>query len=215
MEVPNHGVLSDVDIKRELEYGNIIITPFNENQLSNCSYDVTIGEYYYKGSGNPEYINPWNSSHIARYWGDSKNAIVYDESMADLYKDETLKKGDKIIVLGPGETILAHTNEFIGGKNKITTMMKTRSSLGRSGICACKAAGWGDIGFINRYTMEITNFSSSHIILPVGKRVAQIVFLYTGITNRPYRSKYQYTDDINELREKWMPSMMLPRLELD
>ncbi|MCX8513508.1 MAG: hypothetical protein ORN26_00305 [Candidatus Pacebacteria bacterium] len=41
----------------------------------------------------------------------------------------------------PGETILAHTNEFIGGRNHITTMMKARSSMGRSFIEVCKCAG--------------------------------------------------------------------------
>lgn len=58
---------------------------------------------------------------------------------------------DRIIWITPGETILAHTNEFIGGCKSVTTMMKARSSLGRNFIEVCKCAGWGDVGYINRW----------------------------------------------------------------
>ena len=47
--------------------------------------------------------------------------------------------------LHPGETILAHTQEFIGGRECVTTMMKARSSLGRVFVAVCKCAGWGDV----------------------------------------------------------------------
>ena len=45
---------------------------------------------------------------------------------------------DQIIWIKPGETILGHTMEFIGGRNSITTMMKARSSMGRNFIEVCK-----------------------------------------------------------------------------
>ena len=88
---------------------------------------------------------------------------------------------DQVILLEPGETILAHTNEFIGGKGEVTTMMKARSSVGRNFIEVCKCAGWGDVGYVNRWAMEITN-NSRHYTIPlvVGRRVAQIVFFETG-----------------------------------
>jgi dCTP deaminase-like len=49
--------------------------------------------------------------------------------------------------------------------------------LGRNFIEVCKCAGWGDIGYTNRWTMEITN-NSRHYSIPlvVGRRVAQIIF---------------------------------------
>lgn len=59
-------------------------------------------------------------------------------------------------------------------------MMKARSSLGRNFIEVCKCAGWGDVGYINRWTMEITNNSRYYSIpLVVGRRIAQIVFFDT------------------------------------
>jgi hypothetical protein len=48
---------------------------------------------------------------------------------------------DRVIFISPQETILAHTQEFIGGRKTVTTMMKARSSLGRNFIEICKCAG--------------------------------------------------------------------------
>lgn len=55
---------------------------------------------------------------------------------------------DLIIWVAPGETILGHTEEFIGGRHNVTTMMKARSSMGRNFIEVCKCAGWGDVGML-------------------------------------------------------------------
>jgi hypothetical protein len=74
--------------------------------------------------------------------------------------------------------------------------------------------------------MEITNFSqTSFIVLPVGERVAQIVFLYrfllsfyflsSGVPSKQYTGKYQQTLDIERLKEEWTPQCMLPRLYLE
>jgi dCTP deaminase len=139
-----------------------------------------------------------------------------------------LKPSDKIILIAPSETILAHTIEFIGGKNGIpgklnavTTEMRARSSIGRIGIAVCKCAGWGDIGYVNRWTMEITNFSTSIIPLPVGLRVAQIIFheVTSVETEDEYHkkigSKYQSDLKLASLKASWKPEMMLPQLYKD
>jgi deoxycytidine triphosphate deaminase len=50
------------------------------------------------------------------------------------YKYDLILTEQRIIWIGPGETILGHTNEFVGGKISVTAMMKARSSLGRNFI---------------------------------------------------------------------------------
>jgi dCTP deaminase len=139
---------------------------------------------------------------------------------------------ERVIFLPPKCTILAHTDEFIGGMAGVTpdmigwpeapstTMMKARSSYGRNFIEVCKCAGYGDVGYTNRWTMEITNNSRFyHIPLVVGRRIAQIVFMETGdlagTANYADGGKYQGTNDIEELRRNWRPDMMLPRLDKD
>jgi hypothetical protein len=45
---------------------------------------------------------------------------------------ENVKADDEIIVLAPGESILAHTQEWIGGRVRYVPTMHARSSVGRS-----------------------------------------------------------------------------------
>ena len=42
---------------------------------------------------------------------------------------EGISPDDRVILLAPGETVLGHTQEFIGGREHITTMMKGGPSL--------------------------------------------------------------------------------------
>ena len=124
-----------------------------------------------------------------------------------------------LIWISPVESILAHTIEFIGGRTTVTTMMKARSSMGRNFIEVCKCAGWGDIGYVNRWTMEITNNSRNYSIpLVVGRRIAQIVFFDsdgTDGTDYAKGGKYQSSLDVNEVKKMWTPYDMLPRMYLD
>jgi dCTP deaminase len=126
-----------------------------------------------------------------------------------------IKPEDKIIILGPGETILAHTEEFIGGRNCVTTEMRAKSSMGRIGITICKCAGWGDVGFCNRWTMEVSNhLRDTAVILVVGMRVAQIAFYQVDPLSDSYAKaggQYQTTDDTNCMMKEWSPTMMLPK----
>jgi dCTP deaminase len=216
--------LSDKKIMEEMKRGDIIISPFNSANLSTSSYDVTLGEYFFAEQPPKHFENLYNiydKKHVDRVWGlKPHRAKSAKEVLKDYKFDFTgISPNDKIILLAPGETILAHTNEFIGGKNHITTMMKARSSLGRSFIEVCKCAGWGDVGYINRWTMEVTN-NSAHYYIPlvVGRRIAQLIFFETGpIAGADYTAtgKYNTSTNLTQLKKEWQPTMMLPRLWTD
>lgn len=210
------GVLSDNDVKTQMNKHNLFIQPFNEKNLSNTSYDVTIGPNYYRASStSPEYLIPWDEESVHQYWGQPQYArMVHTSEEAAVLK---IPLGTRYILLEPGELILAHTNEFIGGYNNITTMMKARSSMGRVGISVCKDAGWGDVGYVNRWTMEISNFSHSKIPLVVGSRIAQIVFFYTNNVSRKYDESGAYQQKytkVEKMIENWSVSDMLPRYRM-
>jgi dCTP deaminase len=218
--------LSDKKILEEMAKGDILIHPFNRSNLSTSSYDVTLGDFYFRESRPERYQNKiyniWDEEHIKRVW-DTKT-VHKAKKAKDVFKDihfefRNVSPEDKVILLEPGETILAHTNEFIGGIDHITTMMKARSSLGRSFIEVCKCAGWGDVGYVNRWTMEITN-NSQHYSIPliVGRRIAQIIFFETGeIEGNDYTKvgKYNTSKNITELKKNWKPGMMIPQLHKD
>lgn len=217
--------LSDKSILEGMKKGMVVIEPFKRENLATSSYDVTLGEYFFREQPtkyNHSIYNIWSERHMKHVWGANKveQAIKAKEAFKK-YKFEWdgISPNDKVIMLRPGETILAHTNEFIGGRDSVTTMMKARSSMGRNFIEVCKCAGWGDVGYVNRWTMEITNNSKNYIIpLVVGRRIAQIVFFETGpILGSDYTKtgKYQSSKNIAQLKKAWKPEMMLPRLYLD
>lgn len=216
--------MSDKKIIEHMNLGNIKIDPFNKEQLASSSYDVTLGEWFFREQKSVDYMpiyDIYDKKHTEAVWGTKPFQAKTAKETLNGFKSKGIRPNDKVILIEPGETILAHTNEFIGGKNCVTTMMKARSSMGRNFIEICKCAGWGDVGYINRWTMEITNNSRHHSIpLLVGGRIAQIVFFETGdIMSKDYAKlsgKYQIDRaDFEKIKKAWKPEMMLPRLYKD
>ena len=125
---------SDKKIIEAMKTGDVVISPFNKENLSTSSYDVTLGESYFREQPHAKYhhniYNIYNKSHTDHVWGTKPHKA---EKASDAMKKynfnwEGINPDDKIIFLDPGETILAHTNEFIGGKHHITTIMKALSA---------------------------------------------------------------------------------------
>ena len=221
------GVLSDYAIKDGIDFGEIVVHPFDPANLVSASYDVRLGRYYYKAERPPgpsilgEELRPlyniYSAESARRVWGKAREADSASWWM-DRWNDADwsgISRDDEIIMLAPRANLLCHTVEFIGARGRSTTMMKARSSIGRSLVNVCQCAGMGDVGYFNRWTMEIHNRDDYYIPLVVGRRVAQIVFLETGPTRKRYVSKYQGTADVDALVASWSPEMMLPRLDLD
>jgi len=141
---------------------------------------------------------------------------VPNQEWADLHERKPWKNiplDHPIIVLRPHERILAHTEEFVGIAYDGTTTMQARSTWGRNGIVVCKDAGWGDPGYISRWTMEIQNDNHVSVPLPTGIRIAQIVFYHMTRARKTYgeSDKYQPKGGIEAIKAAWKPSMMLPR----
>jgi dCTP deaminase len=219
--------LSNKQILEEMRKKDIIIYPFKKQNLATSSYDVTLGEWFFRKQPpkyNHSLFNIYSKEHVDHVWGtnDPQKAVIAKEAFKKYrFKWDGIRPTDRVILLRPGEMILAHTEEFIGGRNHITTMMKARSSMGRVSITVCKCAGWGDVGYINRWTMEIKNESDEYIIpLVVGRRIAQLVFFETGPIinvreNYANSGKYSSSEDLKILVKKWKPQDMIPKLYLD
>lgn len=220
----DYSLLSNKRVLKHIKQGNIVIHPFDKKNLGTVSYDVTLGKYYYQEQiPEPGYTtySPWDKRDIKRVWGKSQKAVKAGD-----YSKRTgrklpngVKRQDLVIWIPPGETFLCHTKEFIGGRNVVTTMMKARSSMGRNFIEVCKCAGWGDVGYINRWTMEVTN-NSRHYTIPlvVGRRIAQIAFFEVDpVEGSEYavRGKYQTGYDLKKIKSNWQPADMLPKMWKD
>lgn len=188
------SLLSDVAILKAMDEKRIVITPFLGVNLGTNSYDVTLGNFYY---------SQWQYSSDAFAWNPSDPESVQD-FWAGPYNSEDTKG---VILIPKGQTVLAHTQEIIGGRDGITTSIRARSTIARCALSIAKCAGLGDVGFINKWTLEISNHSTLNIILRTGTRVGQMTFYDVGATAKEYQGKYG--------QDTWEPADMLPKLWKD
>ncbi len=219
------GVYSNTDIKAAIKSGQLVFHPHVEEHINGSSLDVTLGEWYYKTerSNLGGVYNPFDPQAVERYFEGPFQAEKHQTWCAKHGRTlfVGIPKDHPIIVLEPGERILAHTHEFVGVKGDATSTMQARSTWGRNGVAVCLDAGWGDPGYINRWTMEIYNMNQrDSVILPVGERIAQLVFYGTGPVESEYHhlsGKYQQSqaDDLPSLIKNWTPQQMLPRAYKD
>lgn len=222
---PMRSLLSRNMILHHIKEGNILITSFNPENVRTNSYDIRLGEYFFQErpfrASDRKIFNPFDPNDIKEYWGKPQEAIKAKDWMNKNGPLVNIRADDQIIILGPGETILAHSQEFIGGRTCVSSEMRAKSSMGRIGITVCKCAGWGDVSFFNRWTMEVTNhLIGASVLLVVGMRVAQIIFYQVDpLSEKETYSKiggqYQTTDDPEKMMREWSPYLMLPKFNRD
>ena len=189
-------MLNSREIIFQKNIGNIVIEPFDPDLLNSNSYDVRLGSWICR-----QQKTSWNGDVP-----ESRPIIRYNtEDGQDKMWSAPVEHAE-IVLIKPGETLLAHTIEIIGGQNIITTEMRAKSTTGRYGLSVCKCAGLGDIGFISRWTMEITNHSYFGISIKVGEPIAQILFHETGEPLVQYAGRYG--------QGEWTPEDMLPKRKI-
>lgn len=222
------GVYSNTEIRQAIKDGVIVSVPYKDSHISEASLDFTLGYYYYKQEYDEKtsLYNPFDQEDVSRYFKGPFEAMPHKEwcDKNDKKLFANIPENHPIIVLGPGERVLAHTHEFIGIRSiGGACEIKSRSSWGRNGVSICFDAGWIDPGYINRITLEIFNLNQHEaVVLPVGERVGQMVFHHTGPVEGNYSDgrngvsgKYQHTADLNELIRTWSPERMLPKAYKD
>jgi deoxycytidine triphosphate deaminase len=145
-------------------------------------------------------------SELVRRWYESNRGVGRSEWLDRTRFFEGLEGEDRIIIADPGEMILGHTEEFIGGRNVVDTNISGKSTVGRAGIEVCSDASKGDVGFTGRWTLEIRNkHVASATVLLVGDPYATITFMEVESPVVPYEGRYSIQSG------DWKPEMMLPR----
>lgn len=117
---------------------------------------------------------------------------VYCEAVLDTRRDNrgrAFKIPPEGLVLRPGVLYLGSTEEYTESPD-LVPMYEGRSSMGRLGVCSHITAGFGDIGFRGRWTLEIS------VVQPVrvyaGIRIGQLFFHRPdGEILHRYAGKYQ------------------------
>lgn len=222
------GVYSNLQIRQAIDEGHIVCVPFDLKHVSQASLDVTLGYHYYRIERMNErtLYNPFDREDVERYFDGPYKAMPHAQ-WADLNGAKKLvgiPDDHPVIALKPGERILAHTHEFFGIYPPGACELRARSSWARNGIAVCFDAGWIDPGYINRLTLEIYNLNHREtVVLPVGERIAQVVFEETGEVEGNYgvgrdggfSGKYGAGTDIDSIIKIWSPDMMLPQAYKD
>jgi len=222
------SVYSNTEIKQAIADDTIVCVPYDQANVSEASLDFTLGHYFFKQEYQEEsrVYNPFDKDDVARYFKGPLEAIPHKEwcEKNGYQLFDNIPEDHPIIVLRPGERILAHTHEFVGIRaHGGACEVKSRSSWGRNGVAVCFDAGWVDPGYINRITLEIYNLNMHEsVVLPVGERIGQLIFHHTGKVEGDYSDgrggvsgKYQHTSDLAELMRTWKPEDMLPRAYKD
>ncbi|MEU7811482.1 dCTP deaminase [Pseudonocardia sp. NPDC049154] len=164
-------LLSDRDLRKELESGRLGLDPWDEAMLQPSSIDVRLDRFF-RVFQNSRY------THI-------DPSIQQDELTTPV---ETAD-GDNF-VLHPGEFVLGSTFEQVGLPDDLAGRLEGKSSLGRLGLLTHSTAGFIDPGFTGHITLELSNVANLPITLWPGMKIGQLcLFRLSSPAERPYGSE--------------------------
>lgn len=140
-------ILSDKQILEEMDNGNILVEPFDPENLGSNSYDV----------------------HLGRYMGVYKDEVLDAKAHNEIEVFEIPKDG---FLLQPNKLYLGVTKEYTETLAHVP-FLEGKSSVGRLGINIHATAGKGDVGFCNTWTLEISVVQPVKIYsgMPIGQLI--------------------------------------------
>lgn len=158
-------ILIKSQIAERIADGRICISPYDPERLNPNSYDVTLGNDFIMYTGciiDPEEDNPYQ---VLRF-----------------------EDGDKFL-FPAGAFLLGCVAETITTTcNDIVPMLHGKSSLARYSLEVHRTAGFGDVGFNGRWTLEFT--TQIAIWLRPGMKIAQIAWETCEPSSDLYRGHY-------------------------
>ena len=194
-------ILSDGDIRRRLEKGDLVVEPLDdpELQIQPASLDMRLGrEFLEFKSTNLPCIHPMSDPEVADYV--TKTQVGHpgqsqlSEYAAETDADRTIEQDE--FILHPGDFVLGTTKERVEIPDDLIAHVEGRSSLGRLAIVVHATAGIVDPGYQGQITLELSNLGKAPVALTPDMRISQLTF--TELKNRaevPYGeergSKYQ------------------------
>ena len=171
-------LLSDRDIRAELDSGRVALDPLDLAMVQPSSVDVRLDRYF-------------------RLFDNHKYPVI-DPSIdqPDLTRLVEVEP-DESFVLHPGEFVLGSTYEQITLPDDVAARLEGKSSLGRLGLLTHSTAGFIDPGFSGHVTLELSNVATLPILLWPGMKIGQLCFFRLSSPaehpygSGPYGSRYQ------------------------
>jgi len=172
-------ILTDKEILKAIEKGEIIIDPFRKEALGTNSYDVHLGKYL----------------------------AVYKDWILDAKKHneiEIFEIPDEGYILKPNTLYLGVTEEYTETHTTVP-FLEGKSSVGRLGIYIHATAGKGDVGFTNTWTLEIAVIQPVRVYK--GMPIGQLIYFKTEGDIQNYYNKKKNAK-YNKVTDKPVESMM-------
>ncbi|OIQ82935.1 deoxycytidine triphosphate deaminase [mine drainage metagenome] len=163
-------LLSDRDIRAEIQSGRVGLDPFEESMIQPSSVDVRLDRFFrvFENHRYP-FIDP---------------AVEQPDLTREVSTD-----GDEPFILHPGEFVLASTYEVITLPDDIAGRLEGKSSLGRLGLLTHSTAGFIDPGFSGHITLELSNVANLPVTLHPGMKIGQLcLFQLSSPAEHPYGS---------------------------
>jgi dCTP deaminase len=163
-------LLSDRDIKAEIDAGRVKVEPFNGAMIQPSSVDVRLDRFF-------------------RVFENHKYSVI-DPSIEqpDLTREVAVEANEEFI-LHPGEFVLASTYEIITLPDDIAGRLEGKSSLGRLGLLTHSTAGFIDPGFSGHITLELSNVANLPVKLFPGMKIGQLCLIkLSSPAENPYGS---------------------------
>ncbi len=163
-------LLSDRDIRAELDSGRVVLDPDDRAMLQPSSVDVRMDRFF-------------------RLFDNHKYAVIDPaEEQPDLTRLVDVEPGEAF-VLHPGEFVLASTYEVVTLPDDVAARLEGKSSLGRLGLLTHSTAGFIDPGFSGHVTLELSNVATLPIKLWPGMKIGQLCFFrLSSAAEHPYGS---------------------------
>jgi dCTP deaminase len=163
-------LLSDRDIRSEIDRNRVVLDPFDAEMIQPSSVDVRLDRYFrvFENHRYP-HIDP-------------------AEDQPDLTRPVE-PTGDDPFILHPGEFVLGSSYEVITLPDDIAARLEGKSSLGRLGLLTHSTAGFIDPGFSGHVTLELSNVATLPIKLWPGMKIGQLCFFQlSSPSEHPYGS---------------------------
>ena len=163
-------LLSDRDIKAEINAERIRLEPYQADIIQPSSIDVRLDGFFRLFDNHKyPYIDP-------------------AEDQPDQTRLIETSAGEPFI-LHPGEFVLGSTYEKVSLPDDVAARLEGKSSLGRLGLLTHSTAGFIDPGFTGHVTLELSNVATLPIKLWPGMKIGQLCFFrLSSPAERPYGS---------------------------
>jgi dCTP deaminase len=163
-------LLSDRDIRDEIDRGRVKLEPYDPALLQPSSVDLRLDRFF-RTFANHRY------THIDPSTQQDDLTVMVEVADNDPF------------VLHPGEFVLGSTYEVITLPDDLAGRLEGKSSLGRLGLLTHSTAGFIDPGFSGHVTLELSNVANLPITLWPGMKVGQLcLFRLSSPAEHPYGS---------------------------